>query len=185
MTEPGGLSGRPEMLRSSSRDEIGSMDEDLIGWDRVAAFPRRPRLRLGRWGTVHRIGAFVFVVAFLFVAVFPTRTYLTQRRELAASARRLALFVEENAKLQAAADRLQRDDEIERLARERFGLVKPGEEAYVVFPQSPTAPAVPPLVPPAESQPATGASRSLRPGTSSPRGFLLASLLKDVLQRLF
>jgi hypothetical protein len=29
---------------------------------------------------------------------------------------------------------LQRDDELERIARERFGLVKPGEEAYAVLP---------------------------------------------------
>ena len=169
---------------SSWEEEGAQTDEGLTDGDIVDALPRYQRLGLRRVGTVHRIGVFVFLVAFLFVAVFPTRTYLTQRRELAASARRLALFVEENRKLQGAAERLQRDDEIERLARERFGLVMPGEEAYVMLPQAPTANAAPPL-PPSGSQRGAGWSRAFPPGTADPRGLTVASLLKDVLERLF
>ncbi len=87
--------------------------------------------------------ASVVFVGFLFGAVFPTRTYLAQRREIAAAAERLELFAAQNGKLQAAVDRLQRDDEIERLARSRYNLVRPGEEAYAILPVPAPAPVVP------------------------------------------
>lgn len=87
--------------------------------------------------------ASVVFVGFLFGAVFPTRTYLAQRREIAAAAERLELFQAQNGSLQSAVDRLQRDDEIERLARSRYNLVRPGEEAYAILP----VPAPPPVVP--------------------------------------
>ncbi|HEY3240013.1 MAG TPA: septum formation initiator family protein [Acidimicrobiia bacterium] len=87
--------------------------------------------------------ASVVFVGFVFGAVFPTRTYLAQRREIAAAAERLELFTAQNGRLQSAVDRLQRDDEIERLARSRYNLVRPGEEAYAILP----VPAPPPVVP--------------------------------------
>jgi len=95
--------------------------------------------------------ASVVFVGFVFGAVFPTRTYLTQRREIASAAERLELFEAQNGKLQSAVDGLQRDDEIERLARSRYNLVRPGEEAYAILP----VPAPPPVVPlPAARRPA-------------------------------
>ena len=87
--------------------------------------------------------ASVVFVGFVFGAVFPTRTYLAQRREIAAAAERLELFRAQNGELEAAVERLQRDDEIERLARSRYNLVRPGEEAYAILP----VPAPPPVVP--------------------------------------
>jgi cell division protein FtsB len=94
--------------------------------------------------------ASVVFVGFVFGAVFPTRTYLAQRREIAAASERLELFKAQNGRLQSAVDRLQRDDEIERLARSRYNLVRPGEEAYAILP----VPAPPPIVlPPARARP--------------------------------
>lgn len=92
--------------------------------------------------------ASVVFVGFLFGAVFPTRTYLAQRAEIEAATERLALFREQNAALETEVRRLQRDEEIERLARARYNLVKPGEEAYAVVPvPAPPAPAAPPSDP--------------------------------------
>ena len=89
--------------------------------------------------------ASVVFVGFLFGAVFPTRTYLAQRREIAAAMQRLALFHQQNGHLEAEAKRLESDEEIERIARARYNLVRPGEEAYAVVPvPKPAAPPAPP-----------------------------------------
>ncbi|MDQ3946711.1 MAG: septum formation initiator family protein [Actinomycetota bacterium] len=97
--------------------------------------------------------ASVVFVGFVFGAVFPTRTYLAQRREIAAASERLELFKAQNGRLQSAVDRLQRDDEIERLARSRYNLVRPGEEAYAILPVPAPPPAVPVVVPTKPAQP--------------------------------
>ena len=91
-------------------------------------------------------------VGVLFVAVFPTRTWLGQRQELEATERRLKVLSSENAELAARVQRLNTDGEIERLAREQYNLVRPGEEAYAILPSAPAPrPAAPP--PPAEEEP--------------------------------
>ena len=74
------------------------------------------------------------LVGVLFVAVFPTRTWLGQRHESAAATHQLQVLDSENAKLAARVKALKSDDEIERLAREQYNLVKPGEEAYALLP---------------------------------------------------
>jgi cell division protein FtsB len=84
--------------------------------------------------------ASVVFVGFLFGAVFPTRTYLAQRRDIAAASRRVDVFTEQNGRLEAEASRLRSDEEIERIARERYNLVRPGEEAYAVVPTPPPTP---------------------------------------------
>jgi cell division protein FtsB len=76
----------------------------------------------------------VAVVGLLFLAVFPTRTYLAQRRDLSATERRLAVLSKQNKELSQRVDRLNSDAEIERLAREQYHLVRPGEEAYAILP---------------------------------------------------
>ncbi len=81
--------------------------------------------------------ASVIFIGILFGAVYPTRTYLAQQRELRAAHHKLDLFKEQNGRLEAEAKRLESDEEIERIARARFNLVKPGEEAYAVVPVPP------------------------------------------------
>ena len=76
----------------------------------------------------------VVLVGVLFIGVFPTRTYLAQRASISRAEEQLAVLGEQNAALEARARELQRDAEIERLAREQYNLVKPGEEAYAVLP---------------------------------------------------
>jgi cell division protein FtsB len=78
----------------------------------------------------------IALAAVLFLFVLPSRTYLAQRHSLAAAQTRLKVFEEENTKLSASVDRLNTDAEIERIAREQYGLVKPGEKAFVIVPSS-------------------------------------------------
>jgi hypothetical protein len=84
--------------------------------------------------------ASVLVVGFLFLAVFPTRTYLAQRRNLAAAQHRVEILNRENARLAARAKQLHSDAEIERIARQQYNLVKPGEKAYAILPGPGDAP---------------------------------------------
>ena len=88
----------------------------------------------------------VVLVGVLFVAVFPTRTWLAQRKEMAAATEQLQVLDEQNHLLEQRVSALQSDDEIERLAREQYNLVKPGEEAYALLPApgSSTATTLPP-----------------------------------------
>lgn len=88
--------------------------------------------------------ASVVFVGFVFGAVFPTRTFLAQRGELTAVGERLEFFSEQNGHLEAQIERLGRDEEIERLARSRYNLVRPGEEAYAILPVPAPTPAFPP-----------------------------------------
>jgi cell division protein FtsB len=81
----------------------------------------------------------VLVVGVLLFGVFPTRTYLAQRTSTSGAEERLAALTEQNEALAARAAALDDDAEIERLAREQYNLVMPGEEAYAVLP--------PPLAP--------------------------------------
>jgi hypothetical protein len=85
----------------------------------------------------------------LLVFVFPTRTYVNQRRQLAATASELHLLDSQNAQLAGEVARLHTDSEIERIAREQYHLVQPGESAIAILPapQSPT-PATPLPSPP-------------------------------------
>ena len=87
------------------------------------------------WGVV----AAVLTVGVLFVAVFPTRTWLTQRQELEATEQKVAVLTKQNAEMEERVRRLNTDAEIERLARQDYNLVRPGEEAYAILP-SPEAP---------------------------------------------
>ena len=80
------------------------------------------------------LAAGAVLVAVLLAAVFPTRTYLAQRRDLDAAERRLSVLRRENEELAARAQRLTTEAEIERLAREQYQLVRPGEEAYAILP---------------------------------------------------
>jgi len=83
------------------------------------------------------------LVAALFVFVFPTRTYLAQRAETQRTQAQLDILDEQNDALAARITALQTDEEIERLAREQFDLIRPGEQAFAVLP----APAITDLPP--------------------------------------
>jgi cell division protein FtsB len=86
----------------------------------------------------------VVLVGILFLFVFPTRTYLTQRKGLDSARARVTVLSKENEALAARVKKLNTDAEIERLAREQYSLVRPGEEAYAILPAPQPLPTDPP-----------------------------------------
>lgn len=104
--------------------------------------PGRRRRRVGRalWPALVTLG----LVLVLFTAVFPTRTFLAQRSATASAQEQLWVLREQSAALEARAEQLQDDVEIERLAREHYNLVMPGEEAYAMLPTAAPPTTVPP-----------------------------------------
>lgn len=85
----------------------------------------------------------VLLVGLLFLAVFPTRTWLAQRSALSATDRRLDVLSAQNRELAERVRLLNTDEEIERLAREQYSLVRPGEEAFAILPApAPASPRV-------------------------------------------
>ncbi len=70
------------------------------------------------------------------VAVLPMRTYFQQREELRQTELEYQQIMSEVDQLESQLELLQTDAEIERLGRENFDLVKPGEESYRILPPS-------------------------------------------------
>src|SRR3954471_12900502 len=91
--------------------------------------------------------AAVTVIAVLFIGVYPTRTYFSQRSALKKAQHQLTVLSDENAKLDQAANDLNTDARIEQIARERFNFVRPGEEAFAILPAPPEKIAVPAVWP--------------------------------------
>lgn len=71
-------------------------------------------------------------LAFTVSGVFPFRQLLRQQGQVDATQDRLDQLTADNELLAARIEALQTDEEIERIAREQYGLVRPGESAYVV-----------------------------------------------------
>ena len=94
--------------------------------------PRPGWWRAGR--LVGLLGGGVALLGVMAVAVFPTSTYLDQRADTSEAEQRLEVLRDQNAAYEARIERLQTVEEIERLAREQYNLVFPGEEAYAVLP---------------------------------------------------
>jgi Septum formation initiator len=94
----------------------------------------------------------ILVLVVLGTFVFPTRTFLAQRQSIASAQEQLNALEEQRDALDDQAARLRDDAEIERMAREQFNLVRPGEEAYAVLPPPGTPDPSPedPVLPPEE-----------------------------------
>ncbi len=76
----------------------------------------------------------VLTIGVLILGAFPTRTLLDQRNTAADAEAQLAELDAANEAARQEADALRTDAVIERLARQEFGLAKPGEELYHVLP---------------------------------------------------
>jgi cell division protein FtsB len=84
-----------------------------------------------RLGVVTLICAIAFAILLMFLGVIPLRSYQTQRHDLAANRERLSMLKDRNARLEKRAALLQTDAEIERVARQQFGMVKPGQTLVI------------------------------------------------------
>ena len=80
------------------------------------------------------IGLALSVLAGL--AVLPARTWLSQRQDLSEAETELQMVEAEVAELTDELEELQSDAAVERLAREHYDLVYPGDESYRITPES-------------------------------------------------
>lgn len=83
--------------------------------------------------------ALAIVMIAIVTNVVPFRNVVDQRTEIKRTSNELAVLVAENAVLTQQVEALETPIEVERIARENLGYVRPGETAYVVI-----APEVPP-----------------------------------------
>jgi cell division protein FtsB len=76
----------------------------------------------------------VVLVGFLLVGVFPTRAWLAQRQELQARQSELDALEEEQQAIEDDVAQLQTPEEIERIARQEYGMVREDETAFRMLP---------------------------------------------------
>lgn len=84
-----------------------------------------------------RRGAFVAVLllvglAIVLAGVFPFRQLIAQERLVENTKVKLDALTVENEAIQDQIDGAQSPTELERIAREQYGMVRPGETSYVV-----------------------------------------------------
>jgi cell division protein FtsB len=104
------------------------------------------QVRRRRTMTLRASVAVFVVVGLLFVVVFPVRAWMDQRAALDRSQHQLEVLQREQRRLTDEAKRLADPQEIERLARARYGMVRHGEQAYSVV-ATPTSTTTPPGAP--------------------------------------
>lgn len=78
--------------------------------------------------------AAVVLVGVLFVGVYPTQTYFRQRDQLADKRAQLDELEATRTALTERVEQLNDPDQLELMARQEHGLVRPGEEVYAVVP---------------------------------------------------
>ena len=106
------------------------------GADRDSGAPRYSsgQVRRRRAIALRSSVATLVVVGLLFVVVFPVSAWLDQRSMLDQSERRLQTLERERMRLDRRAALITTPAEVEKIARERFGMVRPGEQAYAAVP---------------------------------------------------
>jgi cell division protein FtsB len=120
------------------------------GPERQSEPESEPRARRSRTRLFLPVLASLLAMAFLFIGVFPTRALLAQRSDIAAAQATLDHLEGRNDELGAQVEALGTDAEIERIAREQYHFVFPGEEAYAMLP------APPPTIPVPQTWPFAG-----------------------------
>ena len=77
----------------------------------------------------------VVVLGLLLAAVFPLRTYLSERSQIGRLTRQAQVLEARNLRIQERIRQLHDPKYLQRLARECLGMVKPGEVAFVMVPK--------------------------------------------------
>ena len=94
---------------------------------RDAERPRSARDRRAPWILLVLLVALAITV----VGIFPFRQIIAQHRQVDMTQAKLDALVGENARLEGEIELLQTPTEMERIAREEFGVVRRGETAYM------------------------------------------------------
>jgi len=84
-----------------------------------------------------RRGALLAVIllvglAIVLAGVFPFRQLIAQQRLVDNTQTKLDALVDENVRLQGQIDAMHSSAELERIAREQYGMARPGETTYMV-----------------------------------------------------
>lgn len=87
--------------------------------------------RRKRWGWVLAV-LLLGALALTLSGIFPFRQLVAQQRQIERAGEQLHALTSENDRLEVEIAALQTDDEVERIARDQYGLVRPGEVGYVV-----------------------------------------------------
>jgi cell division protein FtsB len=69
--------------------------------------------------------------------VFPTTQFIAERHQLSSAQRELAALNRSNRELSTTVAKYEDPRFLDKLARDEFGLVKPGEFSYQIMPGSP------------------------------------------------
>ena len=96
--------------------------------DTPAMAPPARRVRRGGFFAVLLLAGLAIVLA----GVFPFRQMIAQERLVENTRAKLDALVVENETLQAQIGAVQTPAELERIAREQYGMARPGETTYVV-----------------------------------------------------
>jgi len=99
--------------------------------------PHLPEKRKRRRRRGSRFGSLFFIVVLIALGlvatgVLPVRDYLERENDVNAAQERLDELQRDNAELAGDVEALFSEQEVERIAREQYGFVKPGEIGYVV-----------------------------------------------------
>jgi cell division protein FtsB len=116
----------PERERRLKQQEIADESAAPSRTEQEARKQRAAVVRLA-------VGSLV-LIGVLFAFVFPTSALLDQRATLKASEHRLSVLREQRVRLARESKRLLSAAEVERLARDRYNMVRPGEHAWAVVP---------------------------------------------------
>ncbi len=106
------------------------------------------------WIVVGTLLVLLLGIAFL-TQVVPYRQIIDANSDVAEARSLLDELQNENAALEADTKALETDGEVERLAREKLGYVRPGEVAYVVLDPPESDQAEPEPEPEPEAEPRT------------------------------
>ncbi len=93
--------------------------------------PAAPAARGGRRGSFFAVLLLVGL-AIVLAGVFPFRQLIAQERLVDNTEAKLDALVTENELLQGQIDAVQSPAELERIAREQYGMAEPGETTYIV-----------------------------------------------------
>lgn len=116
-------------LAGIGRAVYSTLADPVIGADAETRARRAGRVR--KAGMVAASGAMVGV---LFYAIFPIRTFLDQWEAMRRAEERTDVFEREAQEAEEEIERLKDPEEVERIAREDYGLVEADEESVSLLP---------------------------------------------------
>jgi cell division protein FtsB len=92
--------------------------------------------QIPKWGRIVAISVGLIALFAVLAYLFPVRSYIHQQNRISAAEKQLVLLRTQTKILRDQKQLLESPAEIERIARARFGMVKPGEQAWAVVPGS-------------------------------------------------